>query len=75
MHSVVILFKMLSVCGPKFNSKRIPAIEREIKKNAEFLNRLPGFSSETPTMIKLNKLCSGNFDQDTVEKGTRLMLM
>ena len=75
MHSVVILFKMLSVCGPKFNSKRIPAIEEEIKKTAEFLNRLPGFSSETPVMVKLNELCSSNFNKDTVEKGTRLVLM
>ena len=75
IHSVVILFKMLSVCGPKFNSKKIPVIEEDIKKTAEFLNSLPGFSSETPAMKKLNELCSGNFDKDTVEKGTRLVLM
>jgi hypothetical protein len=75
MHSVVILFKMLSVCGPKFNSKRIPVIKEEIKKNVEFLNNLTAFSSDTPAMIKLNELCSCNFDKDTVEKGTRLVLM
>lgn len=75
MHSIVILFKMLSVCGSKFNSKRIPTIQEEIKRNAEFLNGLTGFSSETPAMVKLNELCSSNFDKDTVEKGARLVLM
>lgn len=75
MHSVVILFKMLSVCGPKFNSKKIPVIKENIKLIVEFLNRLTVFSSATPAMKKLNALCSGNFDQDAVEKGTRLVLM
>lgn len=75
MHSVVILFKMLSVCGPKFNSKRISDLKAEIRKNVEFLNSVSGFSSATPAMKKLNALCSGNFDQDAVEKGTRLVLM
>ena len=75
MHSVIILFKMLSVCGPKFNSKRIPTIEEDIKKTVEFLNNLTAFSSDTPAMKKLNKLCSSNFDQDTIETGARLVLM
>lgn len=75
MHSVVILFKMLSVCGPKFNSKRIPEFKAEIKKNVAFLNSVSGFSSETPAMKKLNTLCAGNFDKETIEKGTRLVLM
>ncbi len=76
MHSIVILFKMLSVCEPKFNSKRLPEFKAEIKNNVDFLNSVSGFSSETPAMKKLNALCSGNLDdKGTIEKGTRLVLV
>ena len=75
MHSVVILFKMLSVCGPTFNSKRISDLKAEIRKNVEFLNSVSGFSSATPAMKNFNALCSGNFDQGAMEKETRLVLM
>ena len=75
MHSVVILFKLLAVCDSGFNEKLIPDIKAEINKSVKYLDGLSEFSSSTPVMKELKKLCSQPIDNKAIEKGTRLVLM
>lgn len=75
MHHIVILFKMLSVCGESFNKKMIPEIKDEIVMSFEDLNSMSDFSSSAPVMKELQEICSKPIDKYAVEKGTRLVLM
>lgn len=75
MHRVVILFKMLSVCGESFNKKMIPEIKDEVIKIFKCLNSMSEFSLFTPVMKDLQEICSNPIDKEAIEKGARLVLM
>ncbi len=75
IHSVIILFKMLSVCSADTNKNIIQELKDEIIKNVNELNGFSEFSSSTPIMKELQELCTKPIDKEVAEKGARLVLM
>ena len=75
VHSIVILFKMLSVCGPEFNKKKVPELRKDILDNVKYLDGFAEYNASTPVIKELQELCSKKFDKETVEMGARLVLM